>query len=86
MPGGHDIAISVAMAKKHFGNENPIGKIFRVSEELDVKVTGVFQNVTTNSSLQFDFVLPFSTYRKKHVPLDGWELGKYGKPDLREIE
>ncbi len=74
MPGGHDIVISEAMAKKYFGTENPIGKIFRVSEELDVKVTGVFQNVPANSSLQFDFVLPFSTYEKARPWMDGnWE-------------
>ena len=71
MPGGHDIAISEAMAKKYFGTENPIGKIFRVSEELDVNVTAVFQNVPANSSLQFDFVLPFSTYEKARPWMDG---------------
>ena len=71
MPGGHDIAISEAMAKKYFGTENPIGKVFRAAENLDVKVTAVFQNVPANSSLQFDFVLPFSTYEKGRPWMDG---------------
>ena len=71
MPGPYDVAISEAMAKKYFADEDPIGKVFRVSEQMDVKVTAVFQNIPSNSSLQFDFVLPFETYEKQRA----WMMG-----------
>jgi len=74
MPGAHDMAISEAMAKKYFADEDPIGKVFRISGQLDVKVTAVFQNVPANSSLQFNFILPFETYEKQNP----WMEGKWG--------
>ncbi|HEX6226694.1 MAG TPA: ABC transporter permease [Chryseolinea sp.] len=74
IPGPYDVAISEAMAQKYFANENPIGKVFRVSEQMDVKVTAVFQNVPNNSSMQFDFVLPFETYEKERP----WMNGQWG--------
>src|SRR5688572_4129431 len=73
MPGAYDIAISEAMAKKYFGSEDPIGRIFKGSDQLDVKVTAVYQNVPSNSSLQFDFILPFETYEKQRP----WMYGKW---------
>ncbi|HZB12212.1 MAG TPA: ABC transporter permease, partial [Chryseolinea sp.] len=74
MPGPYDVAISESMAKKYFGDENPIGKGFRVSEEIDAKVTAVFQDIPKNSSMQFDFVLPFETFEKARP----WMQGKWG--------
>src|SRR5688572_25169803 len=62
------------MAKKYFADENPIGKGFRVSEEIDAKVTAVFQDIPKSSSLQFDFVLPFETFEKARP----WMQGKWG--------
>jgi putative ABC transport system permease protein len=74
MPGPYDVAISESMAKKYFADENPIGKGFRISEEIDAKVTAVFQDIPKNSSLQFDFVLPFETFEKARP----WMQGKWG--------
>ncbi|HZI25696.1 MAG TPA: FtsX-like permease family protein, partial [Chryseolinea sp.] len=74
MPGPYDVAISESMAKKYFADENPIGKGFRVSEEIDAKVTAVFQDIPKSSSLQFDFVLPFETFEKARP----WMQGKWG--------
>lgn len=64
LPDNNSVAISEKMAEIYFGNEDPIGKSFRVSEDWDVKVTSVFKNIPSNSSIQFDFVLPFETYAK----------------------
>lgn len=64
LPDDNAVAISEKIASIYFANEDPIGKMFKVSEQLDVKVTAVFQDVPSNSSLQFDFVLPFETYAK----------------------
>lgn len=50
-------------ASKIFGNENPIGKsIVRYENDtLTFKVTGIMENVSSSSHLQFDAVFAFST-------------------------
>ena len=45
-----------AFAKKVFGTENPVGKIFRVNNR-DVEVVGVMQNVRPDSHMQFDLLV-----------------------------
>ena len=53
------IVVSESMAKALFGDEDPIGKMVRLDNEHDVKVTGVIKDVPKNSSFQFDFVIPW---------------------------
>ncbi len=43
--------------KRLFGNENPIGKTFKINNEDIYEVTGVLKNVPPNSHLQFDILL-----------------------------
>jgi putative ABC transport system permease protein len=47
------------MAKKYFGDENPLGKTLNVNGTLDVQVTGVMRDVPLQSSLKFDCIVPF---------------------------
>jgi putative ABC transport system permease protein len=54
------ILITENMAKKYFGQEDPIGKVLRKNNKDNVVVTGVLANVPSNSHLQFDFVMPMS--------------------------
>ncbi len=58
------MVISEEIAEKYFGEEDPIGKVFSVNKEYDVKVTGVMKNVPSNSYLQFDMVLPYALLEK----------------------
>lgn len=58
-----DIAISKRLAQKFFGNEDPIGKTIRIRNQYDQKVTAVFEDIKENSSLKFDFVLPFDIHK-----------------------
>jgi putative ABC transport system permease protein len=53
------IVVSQSLAKALFGDEDPIGKTIRLDNENDVKVTGVLQDVPTNSSFQFDYIMPW---------------------------
>jgi putative ABC transport system permease protein len=54
----HSIIITQKTARKYFGDEDPMGKILRIDNECDVTVTGVAQDMPTNSILWFDFLLP----------------------------
>jgi predicted permease len=54
------ILITESMAKKYFGNEDPLGKTIRSDRKNDFAVAGVLADVPPNSHLQFDFVIPMS--------------------------
>ena len=56
------VVLTEKMAQKYFGNEAPLGKTLALNfgnAEKDFVVTGVAQNVPSNSSISFDFVLPY---------------------------
>ena len=70
--GKNDIAISQKTAEKFFNGENPIGKTFRIEDRYDMTVSAVFKNPPVNSTLQFDFVMPFQIYLQERGWLKEW--------------
>lgn len=59
LPDNNSVVITERTAKKYFGDDNAIGKLFRINNEFDAKVTAVIRDIPENSSLQFDFLLNF---------------------------
>ncbi len=55
------MVISQSMAKKYFGDENPIGQLILVNNRFDFKVTGVLKDIPANSLLKPDFIGSFSS-------------------------
>jgi putative ABC transport system permease protein len=53
------IVLSQSEAQKIFGNAEPIGKILRVENQFDLKVTGVVKDPPNNSSIQFHYLVSF---------------------------
>jgi len=60
-----DLAISEKMARALYGNENPVGKTMQLDGWIDVTVVSVFKDTPSNSSLQFDFVLPYAVLKRQ---------------------
>jgi putative ABC transport system permease protein len=60
------------VAKKFFGDEDPIGKTITVNNQKDYTVTGVIADVPANSHMRFDFVRPFELFRESGRNLDSW--------------
>ncbi|WP_419699322.1 ABC transporter permease [Mucilaginibacter sp. NFX135] len=61
------IAISQSAAKKYFGNADAIGKFLDVStlgDKYHCMVTGVFKDIPPNSTMQFNFLMSWSTSSK----------------------
>lgn len=50
------VVISQSMAKKLFGNEDPIGKTINYEDQADLLVTGIFEDVPRNSHFKFDYL------------------------------
>ena len=59
------VVLSAAMAEKYFGDNNPVGQVLDIqlgSTAAAYTVSGVAAPVPSNSSIAFDFVLPFSQW------------------------
>lgn len=71
----YSLVMTERMARKYFGTEVALGKIIRVENKYDFRVTGVLENLPRNTLLQFDFLVPIQ-FLKEHwnAPnhLDTW--------------
>ena len=56
----YSIVLTKNTAKALFGNEDPINKVVRFDNKNDLKVTGVLKDIPGNSTLQFNYLVPFN--------------------------
>lgn len=61
LEGPNKIVITQGMAKKYFGEMNPMGKALQLNKERDFIVTGVVEEWSSQSHVQFDFLISLST-------------------------
>lgn len=54
------IVLSQSAAKAFFGNEDPINKVLRIDNDHDAKVTAVVADMPANTTLSFDYIMPFN--------------------------
>jgi putative ABC transport system permease protein len=71
LPDVNSVAISKKLAAKFFDNDDVLGKVFKVGNT-EMNVTAVFQDLPENSSIKFDFVIPFQVYAKENSWLEHW--------------
>ncbi|MGB2905914.1 MAG: ABC transporter permease [Candidatus Aminicenantaceae bacterium] len=66
------IVLTESLARKCFGEENPMGQVLQMDEE-DLRVTGVISDIPRNSHLQFDYAFPAENMRRwRESQLDSW--------------
>lgn len=63
----NSVVISQSQARVYFGAADPVGKTIYFNERLPFTITGVFEDIPASSSLDFDFLLSWST-----MPFHGW--------------
>ncbi|HEX5026898.1 MAG TPA: ABC transporter permease, partial [Agriterribacter sp.] len=68
------IVLTRSAAKALFGNSDPINKVVRVDNTRDAKVTAVVEDVPGNSTLQYDYIMPFN-YSDENVKrsMNNWQ-------------
>ncbi|HKC36809.1 MAG TPA: ABC transporter permease [Chitinophagaceae bacterium] len=66
------IAISQSMAKKYFGDEEPLNKTLTTAGK-DYRVSAVFEDVPQNSQLKFDFATQFLNLTNSVKQEKWWE-------------
>ena len=59
------IVLTESMAKKYFGNEEPVGQTLKMDYD-NYKVTGVMKDVPENSHFQFSNLISFSTWSRNN--------------------
>jgi putative ABC transport system permease protein len=88
------VVLTERMARKYFGDLDPVGQTLRVNGEFDVRVSAVIRDLPTQSSLRFDAVVPFAlqfapTFQEPTHwggnPLETWVLLSPGA-DRRSVE
>ncbi|WP_214225475.1 ABC transporter permease [Pedobacter sp. B4-66] len=68
------VILTETLAKNLFGNEDPINKIVKFQNVEPLKVEAVIQDVPVNSTLQFDYLMPWALNEK----LNEWVRGSPG--------
>jgi putative ABC transport system permease protein len=75
----HSIVISKEMAKKFFGDIDPIGKSLIMDGGDSFSVTGILNDIPTTSSQQFEFLIPFEWFFIKNK---SW-ISQWGNNNIR---
>jgi len=64
----NSVLLTETMARKYFGEEDPLGKILRVESQFDLYVTGILADTPSNAHFAFDFLASLSTLRPAFPP------------------
>lgn len=67
LKGPNKVVISQSIAAKYFGNEDPIGKVFKLNDyPLDLQVSALMEDMPTNSHFHFDFLISGETIKQAY--------------------
>jgi len=66
------IVLTEKFAKKLFGKEDPMGKIVRIDSNANFTVMAVLKDLPTNTSFNFEYLLPWSFMVKLGWSDDSW--------------
>jgi len=62
----HSILLSRSLAQTYFGDTNPMGKLMKLNNQLDVRVTGVYEDLPANSDFRdMLFIAPWQLFMIK---------------------
>jgi putative ABC transport system permease protein len=59
----HSVVLTEKLAKKIYGNEDPMGKVIKIDNKENFTVTGVIKDLPTNTRFNFEYLLPWSYKR-----------------------
>jgi putative ABC transport system permease protein len=70
----YSIVLTDELANTIFGNQNPIGKVLKLDNKADLKVTAVVKKQPKNADYKFDYLLPWSLNAKLNAYLKSQEM------------
>ncbi len=72
VPDPSSAVISRSLAEKLFGEEKVLGNMVRFKNQYDLLISGVFEDLPSNSTLQCEYIVPFHLYEKENPWLENW--------------
>jgi len=66
------VVVTEEMARRFFGDRDPIGSIINISNDRDLKVTGVIKNPPSNSTLRFSLIATLEPYVQSRHETQHW--------------
>jgi len=73
----HSILISRELAEKYFAGVEPVGKTITLYDDYSFNVTGILENIPHNSTIHFDFIVPFSFLTTLGYATDRWDSNNF---------
>ncbi|GAB3936476.1 ABC transporter permease [Larkinella terrae] len=70
----NNIVLTQTMARKYFGDVDPMGKTVRLDNEKDLRVSGVIRDLPSNTHLNFNFLVSWETVRKDMNLKNFWSI------------
>jgi putative ABC transport system permease protein len=61
----YSLVLTEKIARKYFGDEDPMGKMLRLNDQVSMKVTGVLKDIPANTHLKFTMLASLSTLIKE---------------------
>jgi putative ABC transport system permease protein len=77
------IVLTESIAKALFGDEDPVNKMIRIDNQTNAIVTGILKDVPTNSTLQFTYLLPYSSAKQKEARA---QWANYSYPEYVQLQ
>ena len=74
-PGG--IILTLSTAKKYFGDSDPIGEVLEVNGDTKLYVTGVVQDIPSNTHFTFDFLVSYVSLKQQSRSRNDGNLSDY---------
>lgn len=74
------IVLSQPVAERFFGENDPMGQLIRFDNEKSFTVTGVFEPLPSNSHIEFELLISFSTFQVAEgnlADLNSWAWGGF---------
>ena len=59
----HTAVLTERIARKYFGDQNPINRTFRLNNKVDFKISGVIKDIPDNTDRRAEILLSYSTLR-----------------------
>jgi putative ABC transport system permease protein len=70
------VVITASVARKYFGDADPLGQTLRLDNRVDLTVTGIVDEAPPNSHISFDLIASFETANRLWNEFGGhWESG-----------
>ncbi|MES2006191.1 MAG: ABC transporter permease [Bacteroidota bacterium] len=63
----YSVMLSEEIAKKYFGNEDPMNKVIKINNQFNLKVTGTFRSFPENAHIHPEIMVSFNTLRDTAV-------------------